>query len=82
MNGLTVLTPILMTISVKLDIYVSAVQYILLNLTIDLINSLGSLHISTPYMEAIPQGTITQSPGHAFHYFPFEQHKETGPIAL
>lgn len=36
-----------MTISVKLDICVSAVQCILLNLTIDLINSLGSLHIST-----------------------------------
>ena len=53
-----------MTISVKLDIYVSAVQYILLNLTIDLINSLGCLHISTPYMQAIPQGTIT--PGNAF----------------
>ena len=65
----------------------SAVQYILLNLTIDLINSLGSLNISTPYMQlAIPQGTIT--PGHAFQtavwvfYFPFEQHKETRPIAL
>lgn len=75
-----------MTISVKLDIYVSAVQYILLNLTIDVINSLGSLHIRTPYMQAIPQGTI--SPGHAFQtavwvfYFPFQQHKETGPIAL